>query len=59
MEHLDRLNSISSKLCDSIPLDDIDIHFLIYIATYEEKVLIFQKINTLLLHFREFILQIE
>jgi hypothetical protein len=55
MEHIDRLNNISNKLCDGNPLDNNDIHFLIHNTTYEEKVLIFQKINELLLFYKNFI----
>lgn len=55
MIHEKEINEIISKICDAIPLDDSDMHFLIYTATHAEKRMVFQKYNEILTYYFNFI----
>lgn len=43
-----KIEDIICKICGADPLDMDDIHFLVYEATEEEKILIFHKYNEMM-----------
>ena len=57
MQHRTRINKIMCKICDAVPLDITDMYFLIYTATNEEKIMVFQKYNEILRFHRDYVIQ--
>jgi hypothetical protein len=50
-----KIEDIIRKICDADPLDIDDIHFLMYEATDEEKMLIFHKYNEIMVFIRSLV----